>query len=142
MGGDELLRLLPLLRGWWLARDADEALRKAHPRACLDWYFDAPLDEVGAALVETKLFVRGVSAASRLQRLGPHATARVQVMGTTQYNFLWLGSNDAAWSVTEQLEGAAGTQPPARVRGTPEMGAAEILRLAKCARRDDAASSG
>lgn len=142
MSGDELLRLLPRLRGWWLARDADEALRKAHPRSCLAWYFDASLEEVDSALVEAKLFSRGVKEASRHLRLGPHTTARMQVMGDTQYNFVWIGSNDAQWGVITQLEGATGTQPPARVRGTPEMGTAEILRLAKCARRDDAASSG
>ena len=142
LSGAELLRRLPLLRGWWLARDADEALRKAHPRACLAWYFDVSLEEMDGALGEAKLFSKGVSAGSRLQRLGPHTTARVQVIGDAQHNFFWVGSTEAQWSVTAQLEGAAGTQPPARVRGTPEMGADEILRLAKCARRDDAASSG
>ena len=120
--GDELLRMLPSLREWWVARDADDALLAAHPHICLAYYVDASPGELDGALDATRLCGRGINAGKRTEALGPHCVEQHKLLGQggKRYNLLWLGSETPDWTVQVQLDGAAGGERPARVRGRPD----------------------
>ena len=79
-----MLRSSSYLRGWWLARDANEALLASHPTCCLAYYVGMAPEALAEALSALKLFGKGVRIALRrcsvtnkplgVARVNSHAT--------------------------------------------------------------------
>ena len=57
LSAEQFLQLLRQLQGWWVARDADEALLAMHPHACLSHFLDVPIDELNA--LTAGIFTKG-----------------------------------------------------------------------------------
>ena len=68
LSAEQFLQLLRQLQGWWVARDADEALLAMHPHACLSHFLDVPIGELAALTVG--IFTKGVKSSARNAALG------------------------------------------------------------------------
>jgi len=122
LSAEQFLQLLRQLQGWWVARDADEALLAMHPHACLSHFLDVPIGELAALTVG--IFTKGVKSAARNAALGTHETQRVVPPGfEKRYTFLHLGASER--TVQQQLALGSGAAPP-RLRGRPSLTVAQL----------------